>query len=272
MKVIFTNVNPHKKWNKERGILIKLQIDNCLNNMGWKLEDIVLATNFEYEYRGVKAIVVPDDLYVGFDDKRYSFKVSTHIMIINYLLQHDLIEKGTLYWYHDMDAYQQELVTEEELGLDGLDLGLTNYGWSKKWNLGSFFFRESAKDIFALLAHTIMEKQLGDERSFRGLWEEGKINHARCKLLNITYNFGMKNLKVMYEMADKPLKVLHFHPCYKDATLPESTLSMFMYGKNELGMVLMKPALIELFKKYGFEAPYGMNISYNDFLRSIEYE
>ena len=271
MKLILCNVNPYKKFNKEKSILIKLQIDNSFS-WGFKEEDIILATNFDYEYRGVKSIRVSDDLYVGLDDKRYCFKVSTHIPIITSLMNSGVIKKGHLYWYHDLDAYQQEPITEEELGLENVDMGVTDYGWTKKWNLGSIFFKESAKDIFNLLTKTIYEYNLADERSFRMLTNTGKVSKDRYKKVNITYNFGMRHIGKCYEMADKPLKVVHFHPFYKDPNIPDTTMNMFFHGKNEVGKPLMTDRLKELFRFFGFDDKYGTEASYGGFMKSIDYD
>lgn len=271
MKLVLLNVNPQKKFNKEKTSLIKIQIDNCIE-LGWDVNDIVLATNFPYEYRGVKSTLVADDNYCGIDDSRYAFKVSTHIFVISELLERGLIEKGMLYWYHDIDAYQEVPITEEELGLDGKDLGLTDYGWSTKWNLGSIFFKESAKDIIWLLRDTIANEKIPDERAMRMLVGQGKVDKRRYKKLNITYNFGMRKIPIMWEMAEKPLKVIHFHPMYKDPDMPETTMNIFRYGKNELGIPLMSKRLMKLFDIHGFEYPYGTTASYNAFLKAISYE
>ena len=271
MKVVFTNVNPHKKFNREKTILVKLQIDNCLD-LGWRVEDIFLATNFPYEYRGVRSYNVGDDNYCGIDDRRYAFKVSSHIFVVSELLKKGMIERGELYWYHDLDAYQEIPITEEELGLDSVDLGLTDYGWSPKWNLGSFFFKESAKDVLWLLRDTIVSTKTPDERSMRMLVNTGQVKKSRYKKLNITYNFGMRHIGVMYPMATKPLKVIHFHPIYKDDDIPDTVMNMFRYGKNPIGIPLMNKRLMDLFDKHGFGYPYGTKASYSEFMKYIDYD
>ena len=270
MKLIFTNVNPNKKFNRERSVLIKLQIDNCIE-LGWDVKDIILATNFNYEYRGVKAYLVGDENYCGIDDDRYAFKVSTHILTVGTLLKEGIIRKG-LYWYHDLDAYQEYPIFEKELGLENVDLGLTDYGWSSKWNLGSFFFKENAKDILWLLKNTILEKKIPDERVLTSLINQGKVNPNRYKRLNITYNFGMRHIEKSYPLADKPLKVIHFHPLYKDPNIPETTMNIFRYGKNPIGKPLMTERLMKLFDKYGFGYPYGISASYRQFMEAISYD
>jgi hypothetical protein len=42
------------------------------------------------EYRGIKSNLVDDDNYCGIDDKRYAFKVSSHILTIAWLFEKDI--------------------------------------------------------------------------------------------------------------------------------------------------------------------------------------
>lgn len=265
------NVNPHRKFNKEKSKLVKIQIDNSLE-LGWKKEDLMLATNFPYEYRGIKSILVDDDNYCGIDDKRYCYKVSSHISTIDNLFRLGALQKGELYFYHDMDAYQLEPIIEGELEFGGADMALTDYGWSKKWNLGVIFFKESARDLFSLLKKTIYDNNLADERSFRMLINKKIIPTHRYKKLNITYNLGMRHVGQIYRMADKPIKIIHFHPMYRDPNMPDTTMNIFWHGRNEAKKVLMTDRLKRIFEKYGFDDNYGIKASYGDFLDSISYE
>ena len=252
MKNLILNINLQKKFNKERSILVKLQIDNSLD-LGWKKKDILLVTNWDYEYNGVKSLQVEDDNYVGIDDTRYQYKVSTHIPTINTMFKKGYIEKGEMYWYHDMDAYQLHKIDEEELGMKNIDMGLSDYGWSAKWNGGSIFFKYSAKDLFKFWRDKIYEYQLGDERVLVRLTKEKQIDERRLKRLNITYNFGMRHVEYNYRISNKPLKVLHFHPYYNDRLLPDTTMNIFRYGKNGMGEPLMTKRLIKIFDKYGLK-------------------
>ncbi len=97
------------------------------------------------------------------------------------------------------------------------------------------------------LADTINETKLEDERAMVKLTNENAL--SGFKKLNITYNFGMRKIGHNYKIADKPLRVVHFHPQSRG----REVLDSFMYGKNKLGFPLMNSRLIMLFKKYGFE-------------------
>jgi len=239
VKNLLVYVRPEKKFVGEHEVLARVQIDNAIS-LGQK-ENIILATNFDYEYNGVKSIVVSDENYCAVRPR--SIKTS----IIPYLIERRIIEEGKIYWNHDFDAYQVNLMTEEELGLGGLDAGFTTYGWKNRWCLGSDFIKSSAKDIFEWLRDSIYTN-LEDETVLGKITKGNTHNiNSRIKKMNITYQIGMRNVEYNYGIADKPIKVLHFHPSKK------GLLDIFMYGKNKMGIPLMSDRLIEVFKYYGIK-------------------
>ncbi len=251
MKNLLVYINPLKHFDadgkkyRHNSTLVKIQIDNSLD-LGWKKEDILLITNFPYEYNGVKAVVLDDSLYCPFRP------LSTKTLTVAYLLEKGMVDKGQLYWVHDFDAYQLHSFNELELRLGKACVALTDYGWSPKWCMGSYFFNSSAKDLFGSIKDAIYEYKAEDERALAALTKDDTNNITRSiKKINITYNFGMRNVASNYEIAEKPLKVLHFHPYYKDNRLPDTTLNCFMYGKNELNMTLMNERLIKIFNDHG---------------------
>jgi hypothetical protein len=240
MKNLLVYINPEKKFDEERAVLARIQIDNSFS-LGWKKEDIIFVTNFSYEYNGVKAIVVGDEHF--YESRPKSIKTA----IVPFLVDTGIIEKGKIYWNHDFDAYQNVSFDEAELRLDNVDAGLTDYGWRDKWCMGSFFFKEASKDIFQL-ARDLIYKNTEDEGAMMELTKKADIN-KRCKRLNITYNFGMRVVMPNYERAIKPLRILHFHPVYKWV----QTLDIFMYGKSGLKMPLMTERLIKIFHHHGIK-------------------
>src|SRR3989344_1197666 len=151
MKNLLIYIGPRKRFDEEHSLLTSIQVDNCLD-LGWKKEDILLVTDFPYAYNGVTALVVPDGLYYEFDKNANKSKV------LVYLLYQGIIEPGTIYWCHDFDAYENYPINETELGLENYDLGLTHYFYKPEWQLGSSFFKSSAKDILELLDEATMKK------------------------------------------------------------------------------------------------------------------
>lgn len=223
MKNLLIYINPvDKKFSHEHEDLTKVQIDNSLE-LGWKLEDLLLITNFDYEYRGVKSIIVDD--YAVFDQNR-----STKIPAINQLFRDGVIKDNEIYWFHDHDAFQ---LVQIEITLDK-DAGFTNHGWSRKWNAGSFFFKKSAEDIFLWIWEYMNKRATNEQDALTFMWQEN-INgiNNRYKLMNITYNIGIYHIEGNLRRAELPPKVAHFHPHKKRHLdlfrnlLPQRLLTIF---------------------------------------------
>jgi hypothetical protein len=246
MKNLLIYTGPSNKFSEEDLTLAKIQIDNSLD-LGWKRQDLLLVTNFPFEYNGVKSLIVPDGLYYKFD------KNANKVPVIIYLIHNHQIEKDELYWCHDFDAYELNKIYESELELYSYELGLTHYTYKPEWQFGSFFFRERAKDIFELIHATTLKKphsSRNNEKVLTKLINVKAIDPSRYKRLNVTYNIMKKYLPIIYPLATKPLKVIHFRPSDKDPSMPESALEMFMYGKNRLQMPLMNKRLIKIFNHH----------------------
>jgi len=204
MKNLLIYVNPRKGFDEEHSILAKIQIDNSFR-LGWKKEDILMATNFPFEYNGFKSIEIPDSCFCD------HWPRSSKITGIIHLLQSSIIDE--LCWFHDFDAFQLCPIVGSELGLDGLDMGFTDYGWKSRWNTGSFFFRPNALEIFIAMSDALYMFKSDEEDALALLIKHDANNiNGRYKKLNITYNIGMNKLNRNVEVATKPLKVLHFHP------------------------------------------------------------
>lgn len=223
MKNLLIYINPiDKKFSKEHEDLTKIQIDNSLS-LGWKLSDIILVTNFDYEYKGVKSIVVDD--YEVFDQNR-----STKIPAINELFDREIVE-DELYWFHDHDAFQLEpinLILEK-------DAGFTEHGvYSKTWNAGSFFFKKRSKDIFLWIWEYMNLRGTNEQNALTYMWQNN-INgiNDRYKLMSIAYNIGIYHIAENLKKAGESAKVAHFHPHKKRhldlfrAMLPQRLLTIF---------------------------------------------
>ena len=242
-------INPQKGFDDETTRLTEIQIENNLNY--WKPEDIILVTNFPFEYKGVNSIVVPDNLFCECDAK--ASKINTII----YLLEQHIINDIT--WFHDLEAFQAapfNIVLK-------YDLGLTDYGWKAKWNTGSFFFKPSAIDLFRLLKKHIYKYRGNEEPILWTLTKENTHNiNSRIQKLNITYNLGKRNIDYNLSIADKPVKVFHFHPylnnLYEDfkSLLPEN-LSRLIYARMpNLPEAIVDLVNIEIVNKYRIWKPF----------------
>lgn len=232
MKSILTFVDPIKKFNAEYTDLVKIQIDNSLG-LGWQPEDILLVTNFDYEYNGVRSLVVGDDCYYDTNN----FYRSTKIPVINRLFENGTIKEGEIYWFHDFDAFELVPIKEAELGLEAVDAGFTNHGYSTKWNAGSFFFKIGARDIFQTIFDYMNKLNIDEQDALTYIWQEN-INgiNDRYELMSPAYNIGIYRIAENLKLAGTPAKVAHFHP-HKSRHL-------------NLFRDILPKRLITIFKKY----------------------
>jgi hypothetical protein len=249
MKNLLIYTGPQKKFSDEDLILAKIQIDNSLD-LGWKETDFLLVTDFPFEYNGIKSHVLNQAVYYAFDPK------ANKIPVIAYLIETGLIADDELYWAHDLDAYENFRITESDLGLENFDLGLTHYTYKAEWQCGSIFFKKGSLDIFKLIDQETIRKphnSRNNEKTLTRLIKEHKIDPKRYKRLNPTYNLMKKYLRTIYPLADKPIRVLHFRPSDYDPALPNPSLDMFMYSKNQLNVPLMSDRLIKIFMLHGIK-------------------
>ena len=153
--------------DNDAGQLVKVQIENSFE-LGWKKEDIILATNFNFEYGGIKSMVLTDVDF--FDRKPQASKINAILK----LFEGGLIDSKELYWFHDFDAYQLEPFTESELALKNDEMGVADYNGRKfggvnRWNTASMFFRIDSHDIFQKMKDLVYKKRIDEEDARTGL-------------------------------------------------------------------------------------------------------
>ncbi len=248
MKNLLIYISPTGSFENKRtdlendaGVLSNIQIDNSLD-LGWKPEDILFVTNFEFEYRGIKALKINDVEF--FNRKPQASKIN----VIVKLFKSGLIENEKLYWFHDLDAFQLHPFTESEIELNDEDLALTDYGSLPRWSTGTIFFKKSSEDIFDLIKVAMYKYNMDEEWSLGTLTEDDENIRKRVKKINKSYNFNSPNLRSGYKKAVKPLRVAHFHPFVEIDGLRSFD---FFKGKNKLNTPLITERLIQIFNQNG---------------------
>ena len=189
-------VHPSKKFYGDFETLAKLQIDNSLNF--WEKEDIIFASNFDWEYNGIKTTHVSDDCYYTPRPR------GTKLMVICELI--DSL-KDTC-WFHDLDAYQLEPFDDP---LEDKEAGFVfspgTYPWA--WNSGSYFFKPSFGDAFREMKRICYAYRCHDEQALTTMLARGGAKDRYLRL-NSTYNLcRLRDTVDTYDLADKPIKVLH---------------------------------------------------------------
>jgi hypothetical protein len=262
MKNLYIYINPAKRftnpdWHDEADVLIKIQIDNSLA-LGWKREDIILVTNFHYHYNGVTSIEVGDENYV-----KFSSGTPSKINVLCTMFKQGLIEDEK-YFFHDLDAFQLEPITWDELEIERGQIGITTYGyikWSRsmnhRWSTGVIFFDNQTEDIFNWIKASVYKYQANEEVSLLVMTRHNDHDlKSRIKVLNITYNMATRRRAIdkCYELATKPLKVLHFHPFdTRPTSYGGNNLEVLMYGKNSDNRVFLPDRLINIFKEHNIK-------------------
>jgi hypothetical protein len=253
-----------------------LQIENSLK-MGWNKEDIILITNFPFEYMGVKSHVATDICnWSSFANK---------MVVINEMIKTGVINNN--FWLHDCDAYQ---LIPFEFPKECKDVGFTKHAPGRiKPQGGSVFYRKEAYDIIQVISDGIKLFRAKKEESFFPYFYNKnckakhvakynaaieKLKKANCEKnkpkidfytnvrdfaskyfeafesrfswLNWTYDlFRQGQFHMKYPQATKPIKVVHFHTEYS------SCLDCFYHGKNSHNVKIVTPQLSELLIKYG---------------------
>src|SRR3989344_7055251 len=273
MKNLLIYIHPSKRFGEEEKTAIKIKIDNSLD-LGWKKEDILLVTNFDYKYNNVKAFVVKGENYCTFCPTASKINAIIDLFGQKLIGSHG-IEEDRIYWFHDLDAYQLNYIPESELELDGTDMLLPDFGRKPKWSTGSFFFKNSSRDIFNWVKNIMDIYKIDEEGAFCILtgqdyydwsslkWIKGhtpedtpgiKNINERIKKANITYNFHSFNVRSNYAAALKPIRVAHFHfierPVNPMNPKPDQ-IDFFLRGINKLGVQIVPERLVKIFNQHG---------------------
>lgn len=241
MKQLLTYISPQKEFNTEHKMLVKIQIDNSLS-LDWKPEEILLLTNFPYEYNEVKSIIIGDENYC-----KYPW-TATKVFVIDYALNHGLIDDLT--WYHDFDCYQFSPFTDIEIDMGDSDVGLSQYGRMPRLCSASMFFRPTARDFFAAVKKDVIDNKYNEEYSIMRMCKYDEATGKNppkfnVRKIDITYALHRHNFNHVYARAKKPIMAAHFHPT------PDK-YNIFVKGGNVLNLQVVPDRLVEIFSKHGF--------------------
>lgn len=205
MKNIYFYIYPEKKFEPIYIHMSMSQIDNSLE-LGWKPEDIIVVTNFPWEYKGVKSLVVDDELNVN--TTSHGTSLSNKPKVITYLIENDLVDNVN--WFHDWDIFQ---LSPLDLSFLDRDIGLADYSYKPRIQLGSIFFKPRSLDVFHWITDGIENLKQAEEETVNTLVSQNFNNiNDRIQKLDASYNVGMINLQTTLESAPRPLKIAHFPP------------------------------------------------------------
>lgn len=260
MKNLMIYISPTGSFNNPRHdlsdndgeMLIKVQLENSLG-LGWDKNDIMLVTNFPYKFKGIRAFNLKDVDF--FDRKPQVSKINAIVK----LFESGRIHKNTTYWFHDLDAFQLQKITSDEINIDEDEVAVTDFGGAKhfrgkdRFSGGVFFFKSGSYDIFLAIKKLCYELQIDEEEALGIICEQDTRLAKRIKKVDNAYNFIGYNLEILYQKVNKPIKVVHFHPRVGKKRLEgigKTNSLLFFEGNNPIRTPLLTKKFTKILKKH----------------------
>jgi len=198
---IVANLTRSRRYNYENlDLLLRSQIENSIE-LGWSVDDIILLSNFNYDFMGVRSIKVDLNKFCFTGSKVFGMK-----FLFKYGLVNDVI------WSHDLDAWQNVFFKCP----DFKDVGIACYS-NSKFNGGSIFWRKKGEDILDDITEVIeKDKYNKEEPTLNKVLKSNKYK-KRVTILNNTFNVGCSGYAKRWNRSMKPIHVCHFHPYNRTA-------------------------------------------------------
>jgi hypothetical protein len=235
--MIYNKIDAKPRWSDD--VLFnsfRAQIDNSFKR-GWKKDDIIIGTNFDFEYKGVKNKLLTDICVSNpFCNKFYGM--------------FELMKKGILdddFWFHDQDAWQ----LHNDLNFPDFDDGIggCTYVFTPEWNTCSLFVKKTALNILEFIVNFMkmnseyLEGVQSDENIISFLRNDSEIKEYLTDINN-QYNVGRTKMEYRYNAADKPVFVGGFAP-----QIPDS-VRVFNGEDNEMKVNLIDDVLDTAFRTH----------------------
>ena len=216
--MIYNKIDDKPRWSDEELFnSFKAQIDNSLAR-GWKKEDIILGTNFDFEYNGIKNKQLTDIC------KENPFCNKFYGML-------ELMNQGILnddFWFHDQDSWQ---VSKIEFPEFKGQIGGCTYVYTPEWNTCSMFLKKSSEYIIDYIVQ-FMEmnenQNFYSDENFIAILRQNSEIIDELTTINNKYNVGLTHMEKRYQAAEKPVCSLGFQPHV------QSSWDVFIEGKNKL--------------------------------------
>lgn len=190
--MIYTSWADPKGFRQEDLVRIKIQIDNLIR-IGWKKDNIILATNFDFYYRGVESIMIPDSV-IEFKQNRRRAMFAAKPAALKFLLK--TLPEGKSIFFHDPDAYQNIDNLHIPCEFYNYDMCLTSYNYDPlKINTGVWYLKptETTYEILDDIIESQREHRMcRDEPRLTEIVASKKYEDKIC-VLGSEWNFGKHN-------------------------------------------------------------------------------
>jgi len=209
-------------------ILLKAQIENSIE-CGWSPKDILLISNFKFQFMGVKAYKAQLNDFCLTGSKLFGLK---------WALDKGLFNPGDVIWTHDLDAWQNCWFDPPKFK----DVGISTYS-KPKFNGGSIFWRPESRYILESVLKEIEKGAMREEPTLNVLLNQPEFR-CRVTVLNNTYNVGCSGFVKRAERATLPIRVCHMNPLNRIAW------DTHTQDRNKVGIVSVGLRLERLLRRY----------------------
>jgi len=199
---IYNIVDDKKRYPNELLLnYLRAQVDNSIR-LGWDIKDIIIGTNFDFEYRGVKNVTLKT--------------ICTHNVFYNkFYGMLELMDSGVLdtdFWFHDQDCWQ--IHPFEFPQFEG-EIGGCTYVFTNEWNTASLLVKKSAADVMEYIVDFMELNKIlkvdSDENVISFLRANSEIREYLTDI-NQQFNVGYTQMEKRLEAATKPVYAYGFKP------------------------------------------------------------
>jgi hypothetical protein len=216
---------------------LRLQVELSLEH-GWAPDDLLLLTNFPFAHRGVAAREVHPPA------RPKTARITSFYKTWCILRVLDEIGDDESVWYHDADAFQMQPFAESP---STRPLAFTLYATRQRLLVqgGSLFFDRRARPVFEWVWQALTER--GCRKDEFALTDAGSVAELQgsFELLDGSWNLGTTDFELRYQLAEKPIRVVHFHP------ERDRHRRVFVEARNGLGVDPLTPAFRRLLAAEG---------------------
>lgn len=231
--LVYNVVQENKRYPDDLVIrYLRAQIDNSFR-LGWKSKDIVIATNFPFNYNSISNVELEDICTVNlFNNKWYGMN--------------ELFKKGLMgedFWFHDQDAWQ---IDHFDFPTFNNYIGGCTYVGTSEWNTASLFVRKESADLLEFIREfleTNKNLSVPSDENYISILRNHPTTSRYFETLTNEFNVGCTYFEKRYSNCSENVKVCGFKPHL------QSDFEKFN-GKNTLGVKLIPEELDKIFKEH----------------------
>lgn len=221
--------NSKSRYSFERmETIMQAQIDNLLS-LGWQKENLILLTNFDFEFMGIQAEVIELNDFCLSGSKMWGLK---------WLFDNNRMNE--VVYSADLDCWQNIWFDSPKFSSD---VGACQYS-NPKWNGGSIFWKPAARDIVDEIVKRLTETKMKNEEPTLNKVFKSDEYKGRITKLDHTYNVGCSGFIPRYSRSLKPIRVCHFQP------LNTIAWEIHALDREEIGEIAVTIRLERLMRRY----------------------